>query len=55
LSYAVAGVWLKRRGAALQPIAVAGWSQLLGGLALLPIAAFVPVPRRARLQVPRAT
>jgi drug/metabolite transporter (DMT)-like permease len=41
--YAVAGVWLKRRGAALQSIAVAGWSQLLGGFALLPIAAFVPV------------
>lgn len=43
LCYAIAGVWLKRRGAALQPIAVAGWSQLLGGLALLPIAAFAPV------------
>ena len=42
LCYAVAGVWLKRRGGALQPVAVAGWSQLLGGLALLPIAAFVP-------------
>ena len=43
LCYALAGVWLKRRGAALQPMAVAGWSQLLGGLALLPLAAFAPV------------
>jgi drug/metabolite transporter (DMT)-like permease len=41
--YALAGVWLKRRGQALQPIAVAGWSQLLGGLALLPLAAFAPI------------
>ena len=41
--YALAGVWLKRRGAALRPIAVAGWSQLLGGLALLPLAAFTPI------------
>jgi drug/metabolite transporter (DMT)-like permease len=43
LCYALAGVWLKRRGAALQPIAVAGWSQLLGGLALLPLAGFAPI------------
>jgi drug/metabolite transporter (DMT)-like permease len=41
--YALAGVWLKRHGRALQPIAVAGWSQLLGGLALLPLAAFAPI------------
>jgi drug/metabolite transporter (DMT)-like permease len=43
LCYALAGVWLKRSGSALQPVAVAGWSQLLGGLALLPLAAFAPV------------
>ena len=43
LCYALAGVWLKRRGAALQPLAVAGWSQLLGGAALVPFAAFAPV------------
>jgi drug/metabolite transporter (DMT)-like permease len=43
LCYALAGVWLKRRGGALQPMAVAGWSQLLGGVALLPFAAFAPV------------
>jgi drug/metabolite transporter (DMT)-like permease len=41
--YALAGVWLKRHGTSLQPIAVAGWSQLLGGLALLPLAAFAPI------------
>jgi len=41
--YALAGVWLKRHGSALRPIAVAGWSQLLGGLALLPLAAFAPI------------
>lgn len=43
LCYALAGVWLKRRGTTLEPIAVAGWSQLLGGLALLPFAAFAPI------------
>jgi drug/metabolite transporter (DMT)-like permease len=43
LCYALAGVWIKRRGTALPPIAMAGWSQLLGGLALLPVAAMSPV------------
>ncbi len=43
LCYALAGVWLKRRGGGLRSIAVAGWSQLLGGLALLPLAAMAPV------------
>jgi drug/metabolite transporter (DMT)-like permease len=43
MCYALAGVWLKRYGHALAPLAVAGWSQLLGGLALLPVAAAVPV------------
>ena len=42
--YALAGVWLKRRGAALKPTAVAGWSQLLAGLVLLPVAAVTPMP-----------
>src|SRR5882672_7957090 len=41
--YALSGVWLKRRGASLQPLAVAGWSQLLGGLAVLPLGAFAPI------------
>ena len=43
LCYALAGVWIKRRGRGLPPIAMAGWSQLLGGLALLPIALASPV------------
>ena len=43
LCYALAGVWLRRRGTGLQPMAVAGWSQLLAGVALLPIAAFAPM------------
>ena len=43
LCYALAGVWIKRRSRALPPIAMTGWSQLLGGLALLPIAVTVPV------------
>jgi len=41
--YALAGVWIKRHARALPPIAMAGWSQLFGGLALLPIAAASPV------------
>jgi drug/metabolite transporter (DMT)-like permease len=44
LCYALAGVWLKKRGAALQPTAIAGWSQLCAGLALLPLAAATPIP-----------
>ena len=43
LCYALAGVWIKRRARALPPIAMAGWSQLLGGLALLPVAVTAPV------------
>jgi drug/metabolite transporter (DMT)-like permease len=43
LCYALAGVWLKRRSRSSAPIAMAGWSQLLGGLALLPLAATAPV------------
>jgi drug/metabolite transporter (DMT)-like permease len=41
--YAAAGVWLKRRGTSLDPLAVAAWSQLLGGLALLPVVPFAPI------------
>lgn len=42
--YALAGVWLKRRGAGLKPMAVAGWSQLLAGVVLLPFAATTTAP-----------
>jgi drug/metabolite transporter (DMT)-like permease len=43
-SYALAGAWLKRNGAGLKSLAVAGWSQLLAGVALLPFAAAAPAP-----------
>ena len=43
LCYALAGVWHQASRRALPPIAMAGWSQLLGGLALLPVAAMSPV------------
>jgi drug/metabolite transporter (DMT)-like permease len=45
LCYALSGVWLKKRGAVLNPVAVAGWSQLLAGVVLVPIAAFAPMPQ----------
>jgi drug/metabolite transporter (DMT)-like permease len=42
--YAVAGVWLKRRGGELAPESVAGWSQLLAGAVLLPPAVLASPP-----------
>lgn len=42
--YAWTGVWLKRRGGRLSPYAVAGWSQLFAGLALLPLVPLAPPP-----------
>jgi drug/metabolite transporter (DMT)-like permease len=45
LCYALSGVWLKKRGTGLNSVAVAGWSQLLAGVVLAPIAAFAPVPQ----------
>ena len=44
LCYAIAGVWLKRHGAGLQPVAIAGWSQMGAAAALLPVAAATPMP-----------
>ncbi len=44
LCYAASAIWIKRNGAELKPIAIAGWSQLLAGLALLPLAALQPRP-----------
>lgn len=44
LCYAVAGMGLKRRGAALAPKAIAGWSQLFAGIAMLPLALAFPIP-----------
>jgi drug/metabolite transporter (DMT)-like permease len=44
LCYAIAGLWLKRHGAGLEPQAMAGWSQLFAGAAMLPIALPFPIP-----------
>lgn len=44
LCYALAGLWLKRHGAALEPKAIAGWSQACAGVAMLPIALAFPLP-----------
>jgi|SRR5438105_3382105 len=43
LCYGLSGVWLKKKGTRLNPIAVAGWSQLFAGFVLLPAAALAPV------------
>ena len=42
--YAFSGVWLKRHAGTLSPYAVAGWSQLLAGVVLLPAVAVLPPP-----------
>ena len=42
--YALAGVWLKKFGSALKPMAVAGWSQLAAAVVLLPLAATTTAP-----------
>ena len=44
LCYALSGVWFKKRGGRLNPIAAAGWSQLFAGLELLPGLPFAPAP-----------
>ncbi len=40
--YAVAAVYMKKRAAGAKPMAIAGWSQVFAGLALLPLAFFAP-------------
>jgi drug/metabolite transporter (DMT)-like permease len=42
--YAIAAVWLKRNAGALSPMCIAAWSQLLGGLVVLPAALPSHVP-----------
>ncbi len=42
--YAAAGIYVKRYAAAVKPMAIAGWSQLLAGAVLLPIVPFAPLP-----------
>jgi drug/metabolite transporter (DMT)-like permease len=44
LCYALSGVWLKKHGEKLNSTAVAGWSQLLAGFVLLPVALWTPIP-----------
>jgi drug/metabolite transporter (DMT)-like permease len=44
LCYALAGVWLKRHGAQLKPVAIAGWSQLFAAFVLLPVASTSTIP-----------
>jgi drug/metabolite transporter (DMT)-like permease len=44
LCYALAGIYIKRRAAGVKPMAIAGWSQMFAGLALLPLTPFVPAP-----------
>jgi drug/metabolite transporter (DMT)-like permease len=40
--YAVAGIYMKKWAATAKPMAIAGWSQLLAGLVLLPLVPFAP-------------
>lgn len=44
LCYALSGIWLKRRGGGLAPVAIAGWSQVFAALVLAPLAATQPPP-----------
>jgi drug/metabolite transporter (DMT)-like permease len=44
LCYALAAVWLRKHGAGLKPVAIAGWSQLFAGIVLLPAAMAGPAP-----------
>jgi drug/metabolite transporter (DMT)-like permease len=45
MCYGLAGVYIKKRAAGAKPMAIAGGSQLLGGLALMPFLFFAPPPR----------
>jgi drug/metabolite transporter (DMT)-like permease len=42
MCYALSGIYLKRRAATVPPLAMAGASQLMAGLALLPLALAMP-------------
>ena len=42
LCYALAGIYIKRRAAGAKPMAIAGWSQVFAGCALLPLTPFAP-------------
>jgi drug/metabolite transporter (DMT)-like permease len=43
LCYAASSVYMKKYAAAASPMAIAGWSQLAAGLAMLPLVPFAPV------------
>jgi drug/metabolite transporter (DMT)-like permease len=47
MCYGLAGVYIRTRAAQVKPMAVAGGSQLFGGLALLPFVAVFPPPASA--------
>jgi drug/metabolite transporter (DMT)-like permease len=51
--YGLAGVYIKRRASTVKPMAVAGGSQLFGGLAVMPILAISP-PAAASITMPVA-
>jgi drug/metabolite transporter (DMT)-like permease len=42
--YAVSSIYMKRHAAGAKPIAIAGWSQILAGIVLLPLVPFAPAP-----------
>ena len=44
LCYALAGIYIKRHAGGAKPMAIAGWSQMFAGAALLPLTPFAPVP-----------
>ena len=44
LCYGLAGVWLKRNGAGVKPVAVAGWSQVFAAFILVPLATTTDAP-----------
>jgi drug/metabolite transporter (DMT)-like permease len=51
--YGLAGVYIKKRASAIKPMAIAGGSQLLGGLALMPLLIVAP-PTAASITLPVA-
>jgi drug/metabolite transporter (DMT)-like permease len=44
MCYGLAGVYIKKRASLVKPMAIAGGSQLLGGLALMPLLLISPLP-----------
>ena len=46
LCYAAAGIYVKRRAAGAEPLAIAAWSQFFAGIVLLPLVPLVATDRR---------